>query len=195
MTKVTKEKNNVMNDIINVETEKGNFYISFERDYNLYFSYLQNSFDSNDCAFSIGKDNLFLYQCFDELYDSVMSEQPFKYSANLAHPEYIYPLSKCAIELVHDDGIIDLHSEDDKNYDLASTLSIEKGEDCYTVSFKKSDSVIGHRAYSVCIKNANSGYDPYNASFMIMYNKLREHDFDLDNNLTFDKSNIKVRKR
>ena len=194
MTRVTKEKNKVMNDVINVETNTGNFYISFERDFNLYFSYLPNNANSDDCKFYIGKDNMFLYKCFDELYDSVMSEKPFKYSKNLAHPEYTYALSKCKTELVHD-GIIDIHSEDDHDYDLASTLSISKDEDFYVLDFKKSKSLTSYNAYSVCIKNASSGYDPYNAAFMIMYNNLRNHDFELDNCDVLDKPNVKLRKR
>ncbi len=192
MIKVTKEKNMSMNDVVNIETEEGNFYISFEKNCNLYFSYLPNKLESNDeYSFTIKNDNSFVYKCFDELYDSIISERPFKYSENLAHPEYVYPLSKTCVELVHDDGIIDWHSDDDKDYDLSSTLSIRREESDYIVTFKKSKSVPGHKAYSVCIDNANSGYDPYNISFVVFYNKLRRHDFSKINDEKF----VLVRKR
>lgn len=181
MTRVNKEKNLVMNDVINVQTEEGSFYISFEKDLNLYFSYLGNTIDDKDeYSFSIDKENLFLYECFDELYDSIESEKPFKYSDNLLNPDYVYPLSKVSTEFIHEYETIDFHSEDE-DYDLSSVLKIKKGKDSYVVSFKKSKAKVGHSAYSVCIKNGGSRYDPYNVSFMIMYNKLRAHDFDLDN--------------
>ena len=195
MIKVTKENNWGENDVINVQTNEGNFYISFEKDLNLYFSYSGNNIeDEDEYSFTIDKENAFLYECFDELYDSIESEMPFKYSENLPNTDCVYPLSKVCVELDHGDGIIDWHSEDESNYDLASVLEIMPYIDSYIVTFKKSKSKMGHSAYSVCIKNGGSGYDPYNASFMIMYNKLRGHNFELDNN-SLDKGYIRTLKR
>ena len=192
MTKVTKEKNMSMNDVINIETEEGNFYISFEKNCNLYFTYSGNKLENDDeYSFTIKNDNSFVYQCFDELYDSIISERPFKYSENLAHPEYVYPLSRTRVELVHNNEIIDWHSDDDMDYDLASVKKKKKEDNDYMMTFKKSKSAVGHNAYSVCIDNANSGYDPYNISFMILYNKLRRYDFSKIN----DEKVVLVRKR
>ena len=192
MIKVVKEHNWGQNDVINIQTNEGNLYIAFGKDLNLYFSYSGNNIENKDeYRFVIDKECGFLYECFDNLYDSVMSEKPFKYSDNLLDTDFSYPLSKCAMELVHDDEIIDWHSDDCNNYDLSSVLSIEKDLDSYLVTFKKSKERIGHSAYSVCIRNGNSGYDPYNASFMIMYNKLRNHDFELENTNDF----VRTRKR
>ena len=93
MINVTKEKNWTMNDIINVQTSEGNFYILFERDLNLYFSYLGNNLDDKDeYSFIVNMDDSFLYKCFDELYDSIHSEIPFKHSEHIRDIDYIYPL-------------------------------------------------------------------------------------------------------
>lgn len=193
MISVSKEKNSVMNDVINVQTDEGNFYISFEGDLNLYFSYLGNTLDDKDeYSFTIDKSNSFLYECFDDLYESVMNEMPFRNSDTLLNTDEVFPLNHGG-ELVHDDGIIDWHSDDEDNYDLSSALLIEPDMDFYRITFKKSKEKTGHNAYSVCIKNGGSLYDPYNAAFMIMYNRLRNHDFELDNVKTNDV--VKVRKR
>lgn len=178
MINITKEKNRGMRDVINFQFENGNFYISFEKDLNLYFSYLANNVDDGyKYSFVIGKDSAFVYSCFDELYDSIMNERPFRYSVNLANTEYIYPLSKCAVELVHEMGIIDLHSEE-APYDKANVLQITKDdEENYVLTFIKGEH-LKNNPYSVCLRNSDSGYDPYNAAFMIMYNKLRNHDYD-----------------
>lgn len=194
MVKVTKEHNWGQNDVVNIQTKEGNFYISFEKDLNLYFSYLGNNVeDKDDYTFIIDQYSGYVYNCFDMLYDSVMSEKPYKYSDNLLDTEHVYPLSKCALELVHDDGVIEWHSDDCKDYDLSSVLSIERGLGFYKVGFKKSKEKNDPSAFSVCIKNGNSGYDPYNVSFMIMYNKLRDYDFELEKKCE-DKKN-KIRKR
>lgn len=195
MTKVTKEKNLGLNDVINVETNEGNFYISFEKDLNLYFSYLGSKLeDKDEYSFTIDKENAFLYECFDELYNSVESEKPFKYSDNLPDKDYLYPLSNTCVELDHGCGIIEWHSDDEADYDSASVLEIMPYIDSYIVTFKKSKSKVGHSAYSVCIKNGGSKYDPYNISFMIMYNKLHEHNFELDNNV-LEEGYSRTRKR
>ncbi len=178
MINMTKEKNRGMRDVINFQSEEGKFYIYFEKDLNLYFSYLANNVDDSDkYSFIVDKDNAFVYSCFDELYDSVMSERPFRYSVNLANTEYKYPLSKCAVELVHDPGVIDLHSEE-APYDEASALQISKNDDSdYVITFIKGEN-LNNNPYSVCLRNDDSGYDPYNAAFMIMYNKLCNYDYE-----------------
>ena len=197
MIKVVKEHNWGQNNVISIQTKEGSFYISFERDLNLYFSYSGNNLeDKNEYKFTINKENPFIYECFDNLYDSIMSERPYRYSKNLANTEYVYPLSKCCCELVHGDDIIDWHS-DDEPYDLANVLRISKDEDdnyivCFINGKKSSLDTVNS---SVRIRNGNSYYDPYNASFMIMYNNLREHDFELDNNIQNKESFVRTRKR
>ena len=51
MIRVTKENNDGLNSVINVETSEGSFYISFEKNLNLNFSYLGNNVD-NECYYS-----------------------------------------------------------------------------------------------------------------------------------------------
>ena len=190
MIDVTKEKTRGMRDIINIHTKEGLFYIAFESDMNLYFSYSGNNLeDKDEYRFTIDKDNPFLYECFDNLYDSVINQKPYRYSENLANTEYIYPLARCTCELIHDDGIIEWHS-DDEPYDLGSVLSISKDEEeNYILGFKRAKD--GN--CSVRIRNGGSCYDPYNASFMIMYNRLCDYDFELDK--VISSGNSRVRKR
>lgn len=185
MVKVTKEKAACNRDIVNVHTDDGVLSIYFAKDMNLYFDYSGNNIENNsEYRFTINKECPFLYECFDNLYDSVMSQRPYRYSENLANTEYVYLLSKCCCELVHDDDIIDWHS-DNEDYDLSSVLAIIKEDDSYILNFKRARD--GHSF--VRIRNGGSGYDPYNAAFMIMYNKIRNHDFELDKDMS------RVRKR
>lgn len=190
MIKVTKEKNWGTCDIINIQNEEGNLYISFEKDLNLYFSYLgvEDKFD-----ITINKDNGFLYECFDELYDSIQSEMPFKYSNSLYNAAYYYPVSECGLSIV--DGCIKLYSEESSDKELSSSLSIKKLDDSYLVSMEKDKEKQGNSAYRLCVNNAVSIYDPYNVSFVIMYNKMRDYDFTLDNEKALEKGNSRVRKR
>jgi hypothetical protein len=190
MIDVTKEKTRGMRDIVNIHTDEGLFSIAFEKDMNLYFNYSANKLEKRDeYNFTITKDNPFVYECFDNLYDSVMNQRPYRYSENLANTEYIYPLSKCCAELVHGDGIIDWHS-DDEPYDTGSALTISKDEnENYILNFKRSS----EGKTSVRIKNGGSLYDPYNASFMIVYNKLREHNFELDKELSSGVGRVRKR--
>lgn len=191
MTNVTKERNWGASDVINVQTESGNFYISFEKDLNLYFSYLGNNVEDekDKYSFVIDQDNEFLYEQFDNLYDAIIGQKPYKYSENL-NSDFYYSLDKLSEKLV-DDGEINWHS-DDSDYDTASVLSVKKRNNSFLVTFKKGQNdEFSRTTYKVCIKNGGSRYDPYNTSFMIFYNNLNEHDFELDKNI----SKVKVRTR
>ncbi len=77
------------------------------------------------------------------------------------------------------DGKIEWHS-DEFPYDEASILSISKEKDAYIVEFKLSDKRNMFSTHSIRICNSGSRYYSYNASFMNMYNKLLEYDYDKD---------------
>lgn len=181
MTKLTKDTNLDGTDVINIETEEGLFYMYLSSDLNIYFDYSNSDIDDKkEYSFKIVNDNSFVYKSFNDLYDAFMSEKPYKYSDNLYNPKYVYPLSDCKINPVDDKGRISIHNEQE-DIEVASKLLIEKNDDDYIVTFKKGLNMIpGNDTCKVCIKNGGSSYDPYNLPFVIMYNSLREHDFELD---------------
>ena len=178
MIRVTKENNDGLNSVINVETSEGSFYISFEKNLNLSFSYLGNNVDNEGYySFVIDKSNGYFYKCFNDLYDSIINQRPYRYSDNLANTEYIFPLNNCKEKLVKD-GIIEWHS-DYEPYDTANILSIIKNEDAdYILTFFDNGKTPYNNEHTVYIQNGGSRYDPYNATFMILYNKLRNYDFE-----------------
>lgn len=191
MTKVTKEENWGTSDVINIQTENGNFYISFEKNLNLYFSYLGNNIENQNDSYSfiIDKENRFLYEQIDRLHDAIMSQRPYKNSESL-NKDYGHSHINLKKPLLRE-GAIEWHS-DDSSYDVSSVLSIKKEEDDFLITFKKSqDDEFNRNAYRVCIKNGGSRYDPYNVSFMVMYNNLRSHNFEMDR----ESDKVKVRTR
>ena len=191
MTKVTKEKNWGTNDVIIIQTKEGCCYISFEKDMNLYFSYSGNKLEDAEgyYRFMIDKENAFLCEKFDELFDAITSQKPFKSSKNL-NRDYGHSLLNFQNSLFKD-GVIEWHS-DEAEYDLSSILYIEKNDNGFLVTFKKGNfDEFDRFNYRVCIKSVDSRYDPYNTSFMIMYNDLNEHDFELEG----EKTKNKVRQR
>lgn len=182
MTKLTMDTNLEGATVVNIETEEGLFYMYLGNDLNIYFDYSNNDIDDKrDYSFRVVNDNSFVYNSFNNLYDSFMSEKPYKYSDSLYNPEYIYPLSDCKINPVDANGRINIHNEGE-DVDSADRLIIEKDDNSdYIVTFKKGVNIMpGNGMCKVYIKNGGSSYDPYNLPFVIMYNKLRNHYSELD---------------
>ena len=72
-------------------------------------------------------------------------------------------------ELFHD-GVITWKSDDNDGYiNNAGTVSINKKEDKFVLSFTD-------RVTSVRFRNSRSYYDPYNILFMDMFNDLMKYD-------------------
>ena len=61
--------------------------------------------------------------------------------------------------------------------DIASRLVIEKENEKFKITFIKSkkDYEGLFRTYAVRFRNSGSRYKPFNASFMYMYNSLKEY--------------------
>lgn len=170
--------------IIELQNSSAIFSFVFAGNLDLYISYYGTE-ESDRHSIEIDKDNPFVYECFDELYNSISNEKPFENGDFLfKHEHFPFPLLN--------NGIIEWHS-DDGLYDEAAVLYIEKLDNSYKLTIKEGlISDISIRTNSVRFRNSGSIYEPYNCTFMNLYNKLCNHDFDYDINIV-DKS--KVRKR
>ena len=158
------------------DTEEGSFIIYYGDDLSLYWSCTLNDDMQNCYKYTVTKDNESIYKIFDELYDSVVSKRPFKHF-NSDEPEKYYAYDDNGLI---ENNAIEWHS-DAFNYDAASVLKIEKDNETenLVVTFKKSkvvaDEIGSFSTYSVKISTGLSRYDPYNASFIDMYNKLSNY--------------------
>ena len=67
---------------------------------------------------------------------------------------------------------------DELPIDITSKLTIKKEDQTFKVLFEKSkksqDGIF--ITYSIRFRNSGSRYDPFNISFMLMYNTLKEYD-------------------
>ena len=173
MLELTKKENGLGYEQYYITTEEGTFEISFQGNLDLYWRYIYKGSILN-CEdthkFTISKENYFLYQLFEELYENIYNNTPF--GDDQTYMSLNYPLVT--------NGIIDWHS-DDFNYDKASRLMIEKNGEDFGVTFQKSEEDLTDgmfMTYAVRFRNSGSRYDYYNIPFMNMYNNLKNYDFD-----------------
>ena len=170
-------------------TDEGIFKIQFCGNLDLYWGYkYRGSIKNIDSSksFYITKENYFLYSLFDELYNDVKDYNIFVPNG-VIDEERCIDSNKRLMESdlgnpkkVFNDGKIDWHS-DDFDYDMGSNFVIEKLDDCYKLTFNKSKECTGmFMTYSVRIRNSGSRYGYFNMIFMRMYNKLREYDYEYD---------------
>lgn len=178
MTELKKKYNDYCNECFEIITDGGTFKIYCDYDFNLYWSpYIEDKdMYKNTFQYTVSNDDKFVYDLFNELYDSVMSKKPFKYSKYDAD-DTIY--DDVEYDLIVDNGI-EWHS-DSFNYDAASVLRIDKDEkDNYIVTFKRSKVVSDEiSAFTTCAVQFSRGisqYDPYNMTFIEMYNRLKDCD-------------------
>lgn len=176
-------------------TEDGTFKISFQNNLDLYWRYVHENIISeepNTKEFFITKENYQIYTIFEELYNSIKNSNPYSgytfitpisfYHNDLEreeleeievpenpHPNYLYK-----------NGIITWCSDDFSSMEKASNFKINKLEDAFIITFKKSeierDCGMYFQTYSVRIRNSGSRYDPYNIAFMKMYQDLKEYE-------------------
>ncbi len=173
--------------IIELQNSSGIFSFVFAGNLDLYISYYGTE-ESDRHSIEIDKDNMFLYKCFDELYNSISNEKPFADTNFLFEHEYFpFPLLK--------NGIIEWHS-DDGLYDEAAIFYLEKLDNSYKLTIKEGlISDINIRTNSVRFRNSGSVYEPYNCTFMNLYNKLCNHDFDYEQSAMNVIEKSKTRKR
>lgn len=194
MIQVVKKRDSNNSDRIFIKTDSGDFAFIFGGTMDLYFCYLGKHFKRiHRHSFILDKSNYFLYKCFDDLYEIIKSERPFKEfdpDSHLVyeHEKFPYPLLK--------NGVIEWHS-DDGYYANSAVLYIEKLGEKYKITLKEGYlSDISFPTSTVRFRNSGSFYEPYNASFMSLYKKLCDHNFE-NEQITMDEyiDRIKVRKR
>lgn len=191
MLDVVKKKDLDNTYVVFIKADEGDFVFTFCGNLDLYFSYFGKDLRKEDKhSFTLDINNYFLYKCFDDLYNAIVSEKPFfGHSDNIyRHELYFFPLLK--------NGVIEWHS-DDGSYDEGAVLFIERKNDSYKITIKEGMITdIGQRTASVRFRNSGSLYDPYNWTFMSLYNQLCKHNFE-NEQVTIEEyiNKIKVRKR
>ena len=178
MIKIEKYKNLVNNDAIKIITDEGSFTISFEGNLDLYWIYRPNGNvflkeDKHD--FYITKENYFLYSLFERLYVAVKEGKPYlncPYDVDNRYKKYPFGNEPLFI-----DNKIEWHS-DDYPYDEASVVIIYKyDENTFKIEFTKSKGDY-FPTFAVRFRNSGSSYQPFNSTFMSMYNSLINRDYD-----------------
>lgn len=165
MVEIINSKNSYHYDVFEIKTNKGSFEISLHGDKDLYWRYIYkgSALDSKAAyILEINKENYFLYQLFDDLYNSIVNNDRYD-NSNLVK-----------------NNIINWHS-DDLSYETASCLLIAKQNEIFKLGFIKSKKSFENgipMTFSVKISNKFSRYNPYNVAFMNFYNNLKEYDLD-----------------
>lgn len=184
MLKVTKTQNSHGYDIFIITTDEGAFEISFQNNLDLYWRYIYEGSilkTPEQKKFLITKENYFIYELFETLYNSIQKgEIKFYEVEESEEPDLnnkINALQTPAHTLLYDNGIISWHS-DDSVYETSSCLLIEQLSEQYKITFKKGivDNILNLLTYSVRISNSGSRYNMFNIPFMNMYNSLREYE-------------------
>ena len=168
---------------IEIVTDDGIFEIYFMGNLDLYWSYrpkesLLNC--SDEKCFNVTKENYYLYSCIDELYNAIIKNMPYSNIDIDFDSKYkVLPIymSSTRLGLVVGDEI--KWYSDDFYIDEASSLSIKRDNDSFIVKFTKSKIKDLSLTFSVRFRNNGSRYDPFNFTFMNMYNKLLKYDYQV----------------
>ena len=166
MQQITKYKDEMGYYEYIIKTDEGKFKMLFGGNLDLYWT-CNETIDDSDQIFYITKENYFLYRLFDELYENIKNNKIYYDKEN-----YI----KGDNTELFKDGKIDWYS-DEFYEEIASRLVIEKENEKFKITFIKSkkDYEGLFRTYAVRFRNSGSRYKPFNASFMYMYNSLKEY--------------------
>ena len=82
-------------------------------------------------------------------------------------------------DTLYKDGAITWYCDDFADLNNASNFCIKKYKDYFLLTFKKSKIELFNGCffptYSVRIRNSGSRYEPFNISFMGMYQKLKDY--------------------
>lgn len=183
MLNITHDKSPDNYEIFYIETKEGKFQISFANNLDLYWGFHPEESllkCNNTKEFTITQEDYFIYNLFNELYEAIKNKTPYsnspfdssnkydKYDNDFYNPEKLFK-----------NNCIEWHS-DDFEYDKASVLTIKKNDDeTFSIIFQKSkDDEFLFNTFFIRFRNSGSSYKPYNFTFMSMYNKLHQYNFD-----------------
>jgi hypothetical protein len=170
-------------DIFNIKTEEGEFFISFQGNLDLYWSYFSpKSIDESPDSkiFTITKENYYFYNLLDNLYNAIKNNKPYLNGDNSLYKDHKeIDMNKYDKEhKLFKNKIIEWHSDEDE-YDTSAVLKIFKeNKDEYKIEFNKSHTNEFIETYSIRFRNSGSRYDPYNITFMNMYQELKKYNFE-----------------
>lgn len=162
-------------DYFEINTNEGVFTISFENNLDSYWSFKPNVnfLDSKESyEVDITKENYFLYQLFEELYNSVKTG--IIKTGRTYDDDGIIVAHQSEIDYLFVDNSI-YYLSDDFIEEEASSFRITKYEDMFKILFTKSHSDIYFNSFAVRIRNSGCRYGYFNISFMNLYNKLVEY--------------------
>lgn len=183
MMEVTKRQNGNGYDHFSFQTEEGIFYITFCGNLDLYwgYDYQGNLLKQPEThTFFITKENYYVYSMFEKLYNDVINGNVYDDMNEEEKDIFInHIISENNPESLVQDGVICWHS-DDYSYENASSVSIEKLEDEFAVTFQRSKQSDEEfiMSYAVRFRNSGSRYAPFNCIFMKMYLELKNYDPD-----------------
>ena len=177
---------------IKISNNINSFEILFGGNGDLYFAPVMSRtelYKSVDpIYFNISKDDGFLYDCFEKLYNKICKYDPYDYNDDIFYKskseEKKYQKRKDFFReypLVHDE-IISWHS-DEECCDTSSILNIYKlDNNNFKLEFiKNKPEDEFYMTYSIRFRNSGSTYDPFNQRFMELYNNLCSYYFSKSN--------------
>lgn len=136
-------------------------------------------------SFNITKENPFIYQLFDNLYNQIKNADPYDYMIDYGFnpvgciSKYIIDYKKYDMYKELFDGTKITWVSDDNDYDQLNIVTITPNGQSYILDFykepqKDKTGLLIYRSSSVIIRFRNSGsfYYPFNNAFMKMYQNL-----------------------
>ena len=178
MLELKRERDSYCREKFTIKTSEGLFKIYYDPDLSLCWSpsIPDSCVMDNEYSYTITKENMGVYRAFSALYDSIITRRPFKNFKYDGDEKYVsYDDNNLVI-----DNTIQWHS-DDFAYDAASVVKIDKDleNDNFIVTFKKSkvvcDNISPFSTFMVRFNTIESRYDPYNATFINMYDRIKEY--------------------
>jgi len=171
-------------------TDDGTFSISFCGNLDLYFNYECNKCildESSLKKFTITKENYFLYEIFDKLFEDIKNcnvycldntlclddEEIFEDRSQELNDE-LRMQEESNPRRLFKNSKVEWHS-DDYDYDETSVLYIEKLEEEIELTFQKGRTDVIPETFTIRICNSGSRHRPFNVLFMHLYNKLIDY--------------------
>lgn len=166
-----------------ITTNEGTFDIFYGGNLDLYWRcrYTGSILKCADSkSFLITKENYFLFQLFEALYHNIKDYNIY-HDYDFTVEEICQDSNQELIryhsyqhDLLFKDGKIEWHC-DESSYEESSIFKIEPEQDSYKLTFKKGK-VDDFFTFAIRIRNSGSRYQPFNVSFMEMYQQLCEYD-------------------
>lgn len=182
MLEIKRSKNGHNYDVFDIVVDGEVLKISFQGNLDLYWSYDYRTAiaDTKEyMEFNITKENYYLYLLFDELYIAIKNNKPYHNCSIKDDKLRNKKINEYGNLKLYQDRKIIWYSDDFADISNASAIIIEKKQDRFLVTIKRSleerYSGTYFKTYSVRIRNSGSRYEPYNITFMNMYQKLKEY--------------------